>query len=106
MPTIIYVEYDGNEHIVDVDEEMTLMEGATLNMIPGVDGMCGGLCSCATCHVFLDDTWSDKINPMASDEKKMLEPVEGRTEQSRLGCQIAVTAGMDGLKVYLPEEQG
>lgn len=106
MPTIIYVEHDGSEHLVDVDEEMTLMEGATLNMIPGVEGMCGGLCSCATCHVFLDETWIDKINEMGHDEEKMLDPVVGKTNQSRLGCQITVTSEMDGLKVYLPKEQG
>lgn len=106
MPTIIYVEHDGSEHLVDVDEEMTLMEGATLNMIPGVEGMCGGLCSCATCHVFLDETWIDKINKMGHDEEKMLDPVVGKTNQSRLGCQITVTSEMDGLKVYLPKEQG
>lgn len=106
MPTLIYVEHDGTEHPVEVDVEMNLMEGATLNMVPGVEGMCGGLCSCATCHVFLDESWKGKVPEILEGEENMLAPVASRTAESRLGCQVIVTESMEGLRVNLPETQG
>jgi ferredoxin, 2Fe-2S len=105
MVAIIYVEHDGTEHPVDVDEEMSLMEGATLNMVPGIEGMCGGICSCATCHCFVALTDQQGMPEVSEGEEQMLEGVAERRGESRLGCQIPVTASMAGLRVHLPESQ-
>ena len=106
MVRIVYVEHDGTEHPVDVDEDMTLMEGATLNLVPGVEGMCGGICSCATCHCYIDEPWSDALHAPSPGELAMLATARGRSEQSRLGCQIPVTWEMEGMRVRLPAQQG
>lgn len=106
MATITYVEHDGTEHVVDVEDEMSLMEGATLNMVPGVEGMCGGICSCATCHCYIPDEWQDRMPPISKGEEAMLATAKFRQPNSRLGCQIAVTDALDGMRVDLPEEQG
>lgn len=106
MTAITYVEHDGTEHTVEVDEGMNLMEGATLNMVPGLDGMCGGICSCATCHCYIETPWSDGIPVAAPGEVRMLEKAKYLQANSRLGCQVNVTAAMEGMKVYLPQEQG
>lgn len=106
MPNITYVEHDGTEHLIEVDEDMNLMEGAVLNMVPGVEGVCGGICSCATCHCYIPDQWLDKLPPITKGEEIMLESASHRKPNSRLGCQIAVSAELDGLRVDLPEDQG
>ncbi|WP_372864899.1 2Fe-2S iron-sulfur cluster-binding protein [Spongiibacter sp.] len=105
MVAITYVEHDGTEHVVEVDEQMSLMEGATLNMVPGVEGMCGGICSCATCHCYIREEWRDKMPAMSDGESTMLENAIDRRANSRLGCQISVTPEMDGMRVELPQEQ-
>ncbi len=106
MPSITYVEHDGTEHTVDVDEEMSLMEGATLNMVPGIEGMCGGICSCATCHCYLSEADLAALPAATPGELDMLGHATHRKANSRLGCQIAVTAEMEGLRVDLPPDQG
>jgi 2Fe-2S ferredoxin len=105
MPRITYIEYDGNEHSVDVAEGMTVMEGAVSNLIPGIDADCGGACACATCHVYVEKHWSDKIGDPGDIEKTMLEFAEDAADNSRLACQIRVTAALDGLVVRMPESQ-
>ena len=105
MVAITYVEHDGTEHQVDVGEEMSLMEGATLNMVPGVEGMCGGICSCATCHCYIPEAWQSQVSAMSDGENTMLENAIDRRANSRLGCQISVTPAMQGMRVELPEEQ-
>lgn len=106
MVAVTYVEADGTEHAVDVDENMNLMEGATLNMVPGVEGMCGGICSCATCHCYIEGEWADKVDAAQPGELGMLETALYRKDSSRLGCQINVTEALDGIVVHLPPEQG
>ncbi|HSB95375.1 MAG TPA: 2Fe-2S iron-sulfur cluster-binding protein [Spongiibacteraceae bacterium] len=106
MVAITYVEHDGTRHEIDVEEDMNLMEGATLNMVPGVVGMCGGICSCATCHCYVPPEWQDKIPGASLGERNMLGGAKYLQDNSRLGCQITVTSDLDGLTVYLPEEQG
>lgn len=106
MVTVTYVEADGTEHVVDVDENMNLMEGATLNMVPGVEGMCGGICSCATCHCYIEGEWADKVAEAQPGELGMLETALHRKPGSRLGCQINVTQALEGIVVHLPPEQG
>jgi len=106
MVQIIYVESDNTEHAVDVEENMTLMEGATLNLVPGVEGMCGGICSCATCHCYIDEPWSTQLQAPSPGELEMLATAKERTEVSRLGCQVPVTWEMEGMRVRLPAQQG
>ncbi len=105
MPNITYVEFSGKEHTVDVEENMSLMEGSTINLLPGIEGMCGGICSCCTCHVYIEPEWEAKLNPVSEGEKKLLEGSQHRQENSRLGCQVIVTYEMDGMRVHLPPDQ-
>jgi 2Fe-2S ferredoxin len=106
MPTIIYVEHDGTRHEVEVEEQLTLMEGATMNLVPGVEGMCGGVCSCATCHCYIEGEWAEKLHPPQPGELHMLDTASHRKPSSRLGCQILVSWEMEGMEVHLPPEQG
>lgn len=106
MAKITYIEHDGTEHTVDVQPGLTLMEAALNNMVPGIDGDCGGACACATCHVFIEGDWADKTGERTSMEESMLDFASEVTDASRLSCQIKVTEEMDGLRLRMPEEQG
>ena len=105
MVKIIYIEHDGTEHPVDVDVGTSIMEGAVSNSIPGIDADCGGGCACATCMVFIDDEWKDKMSSMSDEEESMLDFHEYKEDSSRLGCQIPITEEFDGLKVKMPPSQ-
>jgi 2Fe-2S ferredoxin len=105
MAKIKYVEHNGKEHVVDVQPGMTVMEGAVKNMIPGIDADCGGACACATCHVYVDNAWLGKIEPMQEMEKTMLDFAEGVEQSSRLSCQIRITEALDGMTVRMPKSQ-
>jgi 2Fe-2S ferredoxin len=106
MPNITYIEADGTRHEVELEEQTSLMEGATMNLVPGVEGMCGGIASCATCHCYIDGEWADKLHPPQPNELAMLDTAKNRRDSSRLGCQILVSWEMEGMEVHLPEEQG
>ena len=105
MVTITYVEFDGTCHTVDVRNGLSLMEGAVLNNVPGIEGDCGGLCACATCHVFLPEDWAERVPPKEDMEERMLDFAFDVQEGSRLACQIEVTDEIDGLEVMMPERQ-
>ena len=105
MAKITYVEHDGTEHTVEVKTGMSVMEGAIKNNVPGIDADCGGACACATCHVFVDQAWTSKIEPMQEMEKTMLDFAEGVESNSRLSCQIRVTEALDGFTVRMPKSQ-
>ncbi|HLG86846.1 MAG TPA: 2Fe-2S iron-sulfur cluster-binding protein [Alphaproteobacteria bacterium] len=105
MPRITYVEFNGTRHEVDVDQELSLMEGSVLNEIPGIIGLCGGICSCATCHCYVGPEWAGKLQPPSEGELTMLERAADRRPESRLGCQIRVNEDLDGMVVRLPEHQ-
>jgi 2Fe-2S ferredoxin len=105
LPRITYVEFNGTRHEVDVDQELSLMEGSVLNEIPGIIGLCGGICSCATCHCYVGPEWADKLQPPSEGELTMLERAADRRPESRLGCQIRVNDDLDGMVVHLPEHQ-
>jgi 2Fe-2S ferredoxin len=105
MARITYIEFDGTPHSIDVPPGQSLMEGAVRNGVPGIDADCGGNCACATCHVFVDRAWLDKVAPPLDEEKSMLAYVTGAQPNSRLACQIAVTTDLDGLTVRMPERQ-
>jgi len=107
MPKVTYVEFNGTKHQVDVPVGENVMRGALYNSIPGIAGECGGACSCATCHCYVDDRWASKVGGPASDiEKDLLEAVASPAKStSRLSCQIVITNDLDGLIVHLPEKQ-
>ena len=105
MPVITFIEHNGNQHEVDAKEDLSVMIAAVSNGIPGIDADCGGACSCATCHVFVDPQWISKVGPPGEYEEPMLDMSPFREAGSRLSCQINVTEDLDGLVVRLPEFQ-
>jgi 2Fe-2S ferredoxin len=106
MPKVTFVAYDGNKSTVEVKPGESLMFGATQGGVGGIVGECGGFCSCATCHIYVDDAWLDKLTPMTEHEDEMLEgTVSERKPGSRLSCQVSMTAELDGLVVHTPEQQ-
>ena len=106
MPQIKYVEANGTEYAVDAPAGITAMEAAVKNGVPGIDGDCGGVAACATCHVYVDPAWLAKTGPAADGmEKDMLEFAEDVRETSRLACQIKLDDTLDGLVLKLPEKQ-
>jgi len=106
MPRVTYIDTDGTETTVDVPVGHSVMEGAIRNGVDGIEADCGGCCSCATCHVFVDADWFGRIGERKDDEDAMLDcTAEPRRETSRLSCQIRVTDAIDGLVVHLPSAQ-
>lgn len=105
MPLIHYIEADGAEYEVEVAVGSTVMQGAVDNMIDGILAECGGSCSCATCHCYVDEAWFDKVGEAEGNEKAMLEMAIDPQPTSRLSCQIKVTEALDGLIVRLPSSQ-
>ena len=106
MAKITYIEHNGTEHIVEVPNGLTVMEGARDNNIPGIEADCGGACACSTCHVYVSLDWVEKIPAKDSMEEDMLDFAwEPDPNRSRLTCQIKVTDALDGLVVKMPEKQ-
>jgi 2Fe-2S ferredoxin len=105
MAKITYIEFNGAEHVVDVKNGLSVMEGAVKNNIPGIDADCGGACACATCHVYVDQAWLDKTGSQSAMEESMLDFAENVEPTSRLSCQIKVTDALDGLVVRMPQSQ-
>ena len=105
MTKITYIEHNGKEHTIDVQNGLTVMEGALQNDIPGIDADCGGSMACATCHVYVKDDWYDKLDEKSEGEDDMIDQAYEPIKNSRLSCQITVSDNTDGLVVYLPEKQ-
>ena len=105
MAKITYIEFDGTEHVIDVKNGLSVMEGAVKNNIPGIDADCGGACACATCHVYVQGDWLDKTGEKSAMEESMLDFAESVEPNSRLSCQIKVSDALDGLVVKMPESQ-
>ncbi len=105
MIKINYIESDGSRREIEVEEGVNLMDAALDNMVPGIDGDCGGVGACATCHVHIDSTWVDKIGAMDANEDAMLELTDERNESSRLCCQLKASPQLDGLIMHTPEGQ-
>ena len=105
MAKIKYIEHNGKEHIVEVQNGLTVMEGAIQNDIPGIDADCGGSMSCATCHVYVKEDWHDKLPKKEMGEDDMLDQAHEPNSYSRLSCQISVSDDLDGLTVHMPEKQ-
>lgn len=96
---------DGSIKTADVTEGMSLMEAAVANNIPNIEGACGGCLSCATCHVFVDADWMDKLGEVEVFEDAMLDSTDvERIDASRLSCQIKMSADLDGITLTVPAE--
>ena len=106
MPQITFLHPDGRRFEVTAQPGASVMETAVQNNVPGIDADCGGACSCATCHVYVDDAWTDTVGGPEPMEEDMLDLAFEPQPSSRLSCQIAVTAALDGLVLRLPESQG
>jgi ferredoxin, 2Fe-2S len=105
MPLIKFVSHDGNEQEVHAASGTSVMHAAVDNGIDGIIAECGGACSCATCHCYVDEAWLSKLEEPSAIEKEMIECVLDPEPNSRLSCQVVVTDELDGLVVRLPENQ-
>lgn len=105
MVKITYFDHEGTGRDVDANVGESVMEAAVRNNIPGIDADCGGACACATCHVYVDEAFLDKTGTKEAMEESMLDFADGVQENSRLSCQISVSAELEGLKVTTPESQ-
>ena len=104
MPKITVVGRDGSERAIDAGEGMSVMENIRDNGFDELLALCGGCCSCATCHVYVDPGFADKLPEMSEDEDDLLDSSNHRRENSRLSCQIIVSGDLDGLKVAIAPE--
>jgi len=105
MAKITYVQPDGSSQTVEAEAGMTVMETAKKHVIAGIEAECGGACACATCHVYVDDAWRQRVGPPEQMEEDMLDFAFDVRESSRLSCQIKVTEELDGLVVQVPDKQ-
>jgi ferredoxin, 2Fe-2S len=106
MPKITFIEHDGTKHTVDAELGSTVMETAMRYDVGSIVAECGGSCTCATCLVHVDDTWSPVVGPPSAEENDMLDSAFEVKPTSRLACQIKVTEALDGLIVHTPAYQG
>ena len=106
MTKITYNTYDNKSQTIDVQNGLTVMEGAVQNDIPGIDADCGGGMACATCHVYVNEEWFDKLPAKEDGEEDMLDMACEPKKNSRLSCQLVVSDELDGLVVSIPSKQG
>lgn len=104
MPKLIVIDRSGAERAVDVGEGLTVMEAIRDNGFDELLALCGGCCSCATCHVHVDEDFLGKLPKMSEDEDDLLESSDHRESNSRLSCQIPFTGDLDGLRVTIAPE--
>ena len=105
MPKITYKDYKGNLKTAEVDKGLSVMEGAIQNDIPGIDADCGGAMACATCHVYVEEKWLDKIPKAEEAEVDMIDMAYEPKKNSRLSCQLIVSDELDGLVINTPSKQ-
>ena len=105
MPKITYIDHKGDSKTIDVENGLTVMEGAIQNNVPGIDADCGGSMACATCHVYVEDSWLSKIPKAEDAENDMIDMAYNPKKNSRLSCQIVVSEELNGLIVTTPEKQ-
>ena len=105
MPKITYNDFQGNSKTIEVDNGLSVMEGAIQKDIPGIDADCGGSMACATCHIYVEDRWFDKIPKAEDAENDMIDMAFEKKKNSRLSCQIIVSDELDGLEVTTPKKQ-
>jgi len=105
MAKITYIEYSGKSHTIEVQNGLTVMEGAIQNNVPGIDADCGGSMACATCHVYVKEEWFNKLPKKEDGEEDMLDMAYEPNKFSRLSCQLTVSDKLEGMIVNLPEKQ-
>ena len=105
MPKINYITHDDKKYSIEVQNGLTVMEGAVQNDIPGIDADCGGGMACATCHVYVKEDWLDKLPKKEDGEEDMLDMAFEPKKNSRLSCQLVVSDELDGLIVNIPSKQ-
>jgi ferredoxin, 2Fe-2S len=105
MTKIRFIQHDGTERVVEGEAGNSIMQTARDNMVPGIIGDCGGNCSCATCHGYVEPAWLAKLPPRSENEIVMLDGVMHLEDNSRLTCQIKLTPELDGIVVRLPISQ-
>ena len=105
MAKITYKDSEGNSKTVEVEKGLSVMEGAIQNDIPGIDADCGGAMACATCHVYVEENWFNKLPKTEDAEVDMIDMAYEPKKNSRLSCQIIVSDELDGLEVTTPEKQ-
>ena len=106
MPKITYINSDAQANTIEVQNGLTVMEGAVQNDIQGIDADCGGGMACATCHVYVEENWFDKLPKKEEGEEDMLDMAFEPKKNSRLSCQLIVSDELDGLVVNIPSKQG
>ena len=106
MTKVTYIESGGNSRTIEIANGLSVMEGAVQNDIPGIDADCGGGMACATCHIYVNEEWFDKIPKKEDGEEDMLDMAFEPKKNSRLSCQIIVSDKLDGLIVSTPSKQG
>ena len=105
MPKITYIDDEGNSKTIEVENGLSVMEGAIQNDIPGIDADCGGSMACATCHVYVEENWLNKLPKAEDAEIDMIDMAYEPKKNSRLSCQLIVTNELDGLTVTTPSKQ-
>ena len=105
MARITYIADDGEQTVLEVEPGRSVMQAAVAEGVLGIIGDCAGNMACATCHVYVDSAWVDRVGSKSDTESLMLEEVFNRQPNSRLSCQIRVSEELDGLVVRLPERQ-
>ena len=105
MTKITYITHDSTTHEIDVQNGLTVMEGAIQKDIPGIDADCGGSMACATCHVYVEEKWLSKLPEAEDAEVDMIDMAFEPKKNSRLSCQLIVTDELEGLTVTTPEKQ-
>lgn len=107
MPKVTYIEHNGTKHVITAGNGTSCRDAAVDNDIPGIDGDCGGVCACATCHVYVDAAWLDKVGRVTPGEMEaeLLQFAEDFRETSRLACQITLSDALDGLVLNIPTGQ-
>ncbi len=104
MPKLIVVTRDGNEKTIEAEDGLSVMEAIRDNGFDELLALCGGCCSCATCHIYVDEAWTEATGAVSEDENDLLDSSDHRQGNSRLSCQIQVSGALDGLKVTIAPE--
>ena len=105
MPKIIYKDHQGESRTIEIENGLSVMEGAIQNDVPGIDADCGGSMACATCHVYVEEKRLDKLTKAEDSEVDMIDMAFEPKKNSRLSCQIIVNDELDGLEITTPEKQ-
>ncbi len=105
MTQVTFIDAGGAERTIDAPAGISVADAALMNRVPGIEADCGGFCACATCHVYLDDTWFDQVPPPEELEAAMLDQAVDRRASSRLSCQLMLSDALDGIVVHTPASQ-